>query len=164
MRFKLAINFLLAVVFFVAQLSLVRALPWGGVAPNLLLVALVFVVVLTDWETTLVWFLAIGLLGDLFSFHWFGLQSIIFLALAGVAFFLVRNFLTNRSLYVFLLLTVLVSLLYDSTMGLVYGLISANWWLAELKRLLFNLVAATSGFYCLSFISHRLRPVFLSKN
>jgi hypothetical protein len=75
--------------------------------------------------------------------------------------FLLNNVLTNRSLYAFLFLTAVASLLFDLVNYAVFALPWHNFLVEELKRLAVNFTVTIIIFYLITWLSYRLRPVFL---
>lgn len=162
MSFKLLFVFIGMVVLFGAQTALAKSLP-GGVYVNLSLVVLIFLLVLFGLEQAWFCWLLSGFLADLFSFRLFGFYTVLFCAILLLVYWLLSNVLTNRSLYSFLLIITLVTLIYDASNWLVFGLPADNLVPSELKRLLANWLVTIISFYIVSWMSYRLKPVFLIK-
>jgi len=152
-----------ALAVFACQLALVAAVP-GGSYVYLSLIGLIFIVVLFDLSAAVFWFLLNGFLLDLFSFHWFGFYTALMMVILLMIYFLISNFLTNRSLYVFLLLTTVAVLVYDSATYTVFALSWHDFLSQEGKRLVINWLLTALVFYCLGAVSYRLRPVFLIRH
>jgi len=163
MRWSIIFYFLGVVGLFVLEQAWLRALP-GGAYLNLTLVILIFILVLFGLERALPWWLAAGFLNDLFSFHYFGFYTLLFLVIALSTYFLLNNVLTNRSLYVFLFLTAAASLIFDLANYLVFALPWSDFLMEELKRLGGNFLATIVIFYLVGWLSYRLRPVFLIRH
>lgn len=162
MSLKYLFIFIGMAVLFVAQTALAKSLP-GGVYINLSLVVLVFLLVLFGLEQAVGYWLISGFLMDLFSFKLFGFYTVLFGALLLLVYWLLNNVLTNRSLYSFLLIVTLVTVLYDGANWLVFGLPADNLLGSEFKRLLANWLITVVSFYVVSWMSYRLKPVFLIK-
>jgi hypothetical protein len=150
------------VALFGVQTALTKSLP-GGLYLNLSLVVLIFLLVLFGLEQAWFCWLLSGFLADLFSFKLFGFYTILFCALLLLVYWLLSNVLTNRSLYSFLLIAAIVTIIYDGAIWLVFGLPADNLLSNEIKRLIANWLATIAAFYVVSWMSYRLKPVFLIK-
>jgi hypothetical protein len=159
------INILAIVGLAFLDVALVANLPWGLHRLHLLLLALVFVVLLSNIRLAAWWALGGGIILELFSFTWFGKYlSLIFISLL-VAQILLDKVLTNRSIYSVIIMTGLITLLWDIGF-LLFDYQTVVWsWLYLIKNLglslLYNIVAAGLIFYLLNTFSRRFQPVFL---
>lgn len=149
-------------VLFGVQTALAKSLP-GGVYINLSLVILIFLLVLFGLEQAIFCWLLSGFLADLFSFRLFGFYTILFCLILFLVYWLLSNVLTNRSLYSFLLIVSLVTVIYDVATWLVFGLPVNDILSNEIKRLVANFLITIIAFYLVSWMSYRLKPVFLIK-
>lgn len=156
------------------QLGFLTGLPLRLANLNLTLVALVFILVLTDLEVAFYWAIGFGFFSDLFSFYPFGSQLLSFCLTLSVIDFLLDKFFTNRSFYSFLALITAATVIYNILLLLIGGLLNlisgaakldsvANFWIAAGSELVYNLVAAAIIYYLQNYLSNRLKPVFLQK-
>lgn len=150
------------VALFGVQTALVKSVP-GGIYLNLSLVVLIFWLVLFGLEQAWFCWLISGFLSDLFSFKLFGFYTVLFCLLLLLVYWLLSNVLTNRSLYSFLLIAAIVTIIYDGATWLVFGAPADNLLSHEIKRLIANWLATIAAFYIVSWMSYRLKPVFLIK-
>ena len=175
MYYKIAINATLITLLVVAQVGFISGLPGWLKYLNIVLVALMFLLVLTSFELTFAWALSAGFLLDIYSFTFFGI-NIIALAISLIwANFLLQNFFTDRSLYTFIVLTIMASFSYKVILysmsflylyilsGKSFDITSAMFWLAQLKSFAVDIISVGIVFYFLIFISKTLRPGFLLK-
>jgi hypothetical protein len=162
MSFKIFFIFVGMVALFGLQTALTKSLP-GGIYINLSLVILIFLLVLFGLEQTIGCWLLSGFLVDLFSFRLFGFYTVLFCGILLFVYWLLSNVLTNRSLYSFLLIITMVTVIYDAANWLVFGFPADNLMGTEIKRLLANWVVTIISFYIVSWMSYRLKPVFLIK-
>ncbi|MEA1962691.1 MAG: hypothetical protein U9M94_00455, partial [Patescibacteria group bacterium] len=87
------------------QIGFVKALPIWFSEVNLILLVLVFFLGFDRLKTVLFWGAGMGIIYDLYAFVFFGVHTMSLLITIFLAYFLMVNFLTNRSLYSFLVLT-----------------------------------------------------------
>jgi len=170
MYFRIIINLVLVLVLIAFQSSFLNLLPIVSYL-NLLLVISLFVLVMNDLDWAIVWFLLIAFCLDVFSFNAFGIHLMTLGLVLIISYVLLINFFTNRSLYSFLFLVGIATIIYDASLLFVdYLYISStlfvlpnDFWLDELWRLLANLIATGIIFYILNLFSKRFQPVFLRK-
>ena len=160
MSLKVFFIFIGMVVLFGLQTALAKSLP-GGVYVNLSLVVLIFLLVFFGFEQAIGCWLLSGFLADLFSFKLFGFYTVLFSLLFLFVYWLLSNVLTNRSLYSFLLIVTMVTIIYDASSWLVFGLPDNNLLGVEMKRLVANWLITIISFYIVSWMSYRLKPAFL---
>jgi len=159
----------------IIQAAFIFALPAPYVAINLPLIALLFSLLFFKRNTTLILALLMGFWLDILGFNFFGLNILVFLVIVFLADLVLNNWLTNRSLYSFLVLSVLSTFVYDL---LLYGIVTiwqsgqpetslflfqAYFW----KQLLWQ-IFWSAGFMLLFFnlansLSKHLKPFFLEK-
>ncbi|MFH1412653.1 MAG: hypothetical protein ABIG10_01325 [bacterium] len=171
MYIRIIFNLLLIFLMVIIQQAFIHALPLGFNYLNLVLITLVFILILFNLNLSLMWWLASAWLLDLFSFYPFGSHLLVFGIILLIIYWLLINFFTNRSLYSFLILIIIATIMYDFGMYFANYLFSseigiemkAGWWIIELKHLIFNSGLTIVFFYALNFISHQFKPVFLSK-
>lgn len=164
---------LLSGVLSLAQFSLISALPWPWSNANLVVVAVIFAFLVLGRDRA--WFLALtaGWFLDVWSFHPFGLSMLSLLASAVIVHLVLENWLTNRSLYSFLLLTVIAisadALIYNilstildwSGSSAQFFLISGAFWEFLIWSILLGAVIVGLFFNLLAVVSRRLQPFFL---
>jgi hypothetical protein len=175
MYLKIAFNLLTIIFLVMIQFGFVSALPGVFCDINLLLIALVFVLFLFGTEIASGWTISLGFLKDAFSYLPFGLFILSFALSFFLAYFLLNNFFTNRSLYSFLALCASTIVGYKLVLYLLsltfrfFGMTDLNlsigkaFWLNEGVSLFLNLALATVIFYLINFLSKRLKPAFLLK-
>lgn len=170
---KIIINTLLIIALFVLQFAFVSGLPvWFGSA-NLIIIVLIFIIGMGKINIALWWLFGLGFLMEIFSFAPFG---IIFISLAlvfALAYALLMNYFTDRTLYSFLAITLLSTTAYDLSLYLLNGLvgiimrmetgiaINTLFWLNRLQGLITNLVLVFITYYLINYLSRNLKPVFL---
>lgn len=174
MYLKIFLNLILIVALIIGQLSFISSLPFGLNNFNFILVVLVFILMLSDFKMALWWAMGAGFLLDIYSFLPFGIYLISLFLTILVANFLLVNFFTDRSLDSFMALTFFSTLFYSllfylsafSTGMLGKGVITFNqeFWLNLGIQLFLNLLFVFLFFYVISFVSKRLKPVFLDRS
>jgi hypothetical protein len=177
MYFRLFFKFILVVALVILQISFVSALPVWLRELNVVVVFLVFSLEWSGGYKTIWWFLAIGLMFDLFFPLWFGFFIVFWPMLFLFTSFLAENFFTNRSLYSFLGLTFFATIFYYFIFNAAFYfagffsenkaalfLLTKNFWLRLSAGLILNLAAVFILFYLTNLISDRLKPVFIIKN
>lgn len=158
----------------VMQISFISGLPFQMSNLNLILVILVLMLGFGDLYFVMWWSFGLGLVLDVFSFLPFGTHLIALPIAVYIAYFLLNNFFTNRSLYTFLALGAISTLVYELFLQLTNFLLNINngdfsfvksssFWMIKLSQLEFNLLAMLIFFNLLHFLSKRLKPVFLIK-
>jgi rod shape-determining protein MreD len=174
MATKIIINSFLIIALAVTQFSFISGLPHGFNNLNLILVILVYILSrFGGIDFAIWWAIGLGFLLDILSFSYFGTYLVSLSLTIVIADFLLKNFFTNRSLYSFLALTGLTTIIYEFFLNGIYhvislidnksAIISSNFWSAKLVELGLNLVATLILFYLVHSISKRLKPVFLIK-
>lgn len=175
MYYKALLNFFFILLIFILQLAVFPGLPFSLGTANIIIIALIFVLALTDFTTAIWWAIAFGFFLDIYSFNFFGihLASLFITILFGN--FLLVNFFTNRSFYSFLALVFFTTIFYQIVSGLIYFVqfygqseigifFNKNFWLNILWGELINLLITLISFYLISFLSKKLKPAFLIKN
>ncbi|MDD3285377.1 MAG: hypothetical protein PHG95_01975 [Patescibacteria group bacterium] len=160
----------------IIQFSLVSAWssPWNNV--NLVIAAIISAFLIFNRDQ--VWFLALasGWFLDVLGFHPFGVALLSLLSSAAVVYLVLENWLTNRSLYAFLLLTliaVVVEALSYNFLLLIFGwsesagklfLLSDYFWKDLAATILISLVLVGLFFNLLALAGRRLKPFFLKRH
>jgi len=170
---KTLLNIISIILLSVFQVSFISALPGWLNNVNAAALALVFILALGSFRSALFWAFGLGFLLDIYSFLPFGVYSAAFMATVVIINFFLVNFLTNRSLYSFLVLTFLclfINEIFVYTLSYAVYLLDkqdfivyfdAKFWINQLVIFAVNLVAVFIIFYLLAFVSKNLRPVFL---
>lgn len=166
---KIIFNIIPILLLAMTQMSFISGLPAGLNNLNLILIILIFILSLVNLETAMWWAVGAGFLLDVFSFMPFGAYSAcLFLTIAAANFLLV-NFFTDRSLYSFLALAGIATVIHEFFLTVVKFLantpasLSSGFWMEKISRLGFNLLAVLLIFYLVHYISNRLKPVFLMR-
>ncbi|NCB20766.1 MAG: hypothetical protein EOM88_02490 [Clostridia bacterium] len=164
-----------AIFLVVVQFSLLNSLTYPWLSINLLVIALVLVFLISNKEQA--WFLAIalGYFNDLLSFQAFGATIVSLFLTAIIIYLILENWLTNRSLYSFMLITVIAifveSLIYNLFIYIFdwsgqinsFFLFSSSFWTSLAWNILTALIIVTLSFHFLVILSRKLQPFFLSK-
>jgi hypothetical protein len=157
----------------VLQLSFVDNLPGPVSGLNVILIMLIFSLVLDGLDKSMPRAFTAGLFFGLFSFAPFGVHLISLCIFIFIMDLLVVHFFTNRSVYSFLMLALISTILY----GMLFGSISLIFALFAgkalptiagmidlhflLDQLLCNVAAVLIIFYLMNYFSNKLRPAFL---
>lgn len=172
---RILINAVLIILIVLLQFSLVSGLPGLLRNINLIIISVIFVLVLFGFRLAFIWSIAMGLLMDFYSFNIFNINLLSLIISMALSHFLLINFLTNRSLYAFLILGLTASLIYELLLfgfniaiGFIYQheiviSLGINFWLNKASGIVENLLLIGLGFYLLNLASKRLKPVFLFK-
>lgn len=173
---KFLINLILIITVSILQVSLLSI--WR--APlnnlNLILVLVVFVTIIINYQKGLWWAFGTGLFLELFSSLIFGTITLALLMTTVLLDSLFKIFFTNRSLYSLLILGALGTLSYNLIIilgGLVNNFLKINLpsLVINLKyfyqiawELILNLMALTIIFLVFNFLTKRLKSVFLTSH
>lgn len=160
---------------FILQISFISGLPGALQYINIAILSLVFMLGLKSYRLALAWALGIGIYNSLYSFLPFGTIILSYLLAVVITNFLLKNIITNRSLYSFVLLTICASLVWDLLMNVfivISQFISARQFNMvfnteflknSLSGLVLNILLVIIIYYFINFISARFKPVFLIK-
>ena len=156
-----------------AQISLISGLPDLVGDLNLVLVVLIFILGFSNFDFAVWWTIGVGFLLEVFSFLPFGAYLVSLSLTLMVANFLLNYFFTNRSLYSFLALTGLATVIYELIINfyvlifieinLVAGSAAGNFWFFRLEQIGLNLSLALIIYYIIYFLGRNFKPVFLIK-
>ncbi len=175
MYLRLLLKLVLIVALGVIQIAFIPGLPGILANINLVLVILLLIMGLTELRRALTWAIATGFIIDLYSFSFFGLHMVSYSCVLFVASFLLGHVFTNRSLYTFLVLTMIATISFEIVSLIIAWSASfaidaslprigqAAFWLDELYKLLANLGMMFLLFHVVDFFSQRFRPIFLSR-
>lgn len=173
MYLRIIIHSILAISVSLFQISLLQSWQeWLGYF-SLVLIFLLFVLSLSGLDKALIWAGVCGFIYDIYSFFPFGLFLLIFVLTLLLADFLLKNFFTDRSLYSFWALILIINLSFNLLFysgvyiinwyvgDLPFFLLSQDFWSALLRGGIFSLIVVFFFFYASHFISNRLNAVFL---
>ena len=173
MIIKIITNTILIISLTVAQISLISGLPDLVGDLNLVLVVLIFILGFSNFDFAVWWTIGVGFLLEVFSFLPFGAYLVSLSLTLMVANFLLNYFFTNRSLYSFLALTGLATVIYELIINfyvlifieinLVAGSAAGNFWFFRLEQIGLNLSLALIIYYIIYFLGRNFKPVFLIK-
>lgn len=170
---KIFFHALIIALFFVLQRGFLNGVFAFSGEANALLVILVFLLVFSKFELSIIYALAFSLLFEAFSFYPGGLYLFSLLVTVVVTNFLLVNFFTNRSLYSVLVLTFFSSIIFSLVF---YSFLALHNFIflpertvfcfkvflqTELQALFFNLLIALIIFYLLNFLTKKVQPTFL---
>lgn len=165
---NIIINGLAIIALAIIDSTLMGSLPFGLYRFHLFPIALVFVLLLSNLRVAAWWTLGGGLILEIFSFRPFGAYIFLLFFTLAIIEFLLNKFITNRSIYSIVIITVVVTLIWDiaffiSDFRLGLTSFSQTYWLKVLPlSLAINIIGAGIIFYIINSLSKRLRPVFLS--
>ncbi len=155
------------------QFSLISALPDPFRQYNLVLTVLIFTLFFLDLRLALISAMIAGFCLDVLSFNFFGFYLIIFFCILLLAEWVLKNWLTNRSLYTFVVLMVGLTFLYNilaatilylfSTDYNTFFLIKSSFWTALAYQCLWSFASALILFHLAALVSKRIKPFFLEK-
>lgn len=163
------------VILALVQFSFISALPFGLDNFNFALVVLIIILMVSSFRASLWWAIGLGFLLDVYSFLPFGVYLICFFLTILAANFLLSNFFTDRSLYSFIALIFLSSVCFNLLFyAFVYFLgifgeepaiviFGKEFWENLAWQIFLNISAVFLLFYITSFVSKRLKPVFLER-
>lgn len=171
---KIIYNIIFIIFLVIFQIAFINNLPARLNNLNLILVVLIFILSLINLNYAFVWVIGLGWLLSIFLFAPFGIHLIsLFLTIIFCNLLLI-SFFTNRSLYSFLVLVGLATIIYEFFLNSLNYLvdlfskenlliINHSFWLDKISQLFLNLVATIIIFYFINFISKKFRPTFLLK-
>ncbi|MDI3496198.1 MAG: hypothetical protein PWQ35_219 [Patescibacteria group bacterium] len=155
----------------VFQFSFFSALPlWGQyLYPGIIVV--VFILFFVDLLPALYFILAFGFFLDILSFQFFGVYSLVLASSALIANFVLKNFLTNRSLYSLLAVMFLFIFSYNILLVMAnfillngsFKLGDISFWLSLGGQFFWGGLSAVLFFSPLIFWFKKFKPFFLEK-
>lgn len=173
MTAKIITNIILITGLVLAQTSVVSGLPGLASNLNLVLVVLIFILGFLSFDLAIWWAVGGGFLLEVFSFLPFGAYLLSLSLTLMIANFLLNYFFTNRSLYSFLALTGLATVIYGLIINffvLIFikinssaAIAAGNFWSFRPGQIGFNLLSAFIIYYIIHFLGRNLKPVFLIK-
>lgn len=157
----------------IVQSSFILSLPSVFSQINLAVIVLVFALFFFDFRSALYAAAIIGFWLDLYSFNFFGSYLLLFFLTVVLSNWILKAWLTNRSLYSFLLLILVATAAYDLAAGFLFyfsgaslggfflgrgafwsGLFYGALWSESAGLLLYSLAGA---------LTRRFQPFFLEK-
>jgi len=157
----------------IAEISAVYL--WPGFLSEFSLIPVIIISLLFFYniKIALIASLVFGLWLDLFSFSFFGLESLSLFISLFLVYRLSRSWLTNRSIYSFLIINALFSLSYSFISSLFFYfsnfelsgffLWQKYFWLVLVFRLLWSFIIALASFSLIASLSKNLGTSFLDK-
>jgi|SRR3990167_4268899 len=171
MTVKIITNIILIIGLGAAQISLISGLPSLAGNLNLVLVVLIFILGFLNFNFAVWWSVGIGFLLETYSFLTFGTYLFSLSLTIIIANWLLNYFFTNRSLYSFLALTGLATVIYElifSFLGFIFSAVNsfasvmaANFWYFLLRQVCLNLLFTFLIYYIIHILGKNLKPVFL---
>lgn len=174
--FKTGLIFLLAILIVFLQFSFIPSLPQSFQAINLPLILILLSLIFSGPHSSLLLALFFGFFLDSWHFYFFATYLLSFVGVVLSAQLILKNWLTDRSLFSFLALTAISSFSYNiiwNFLNFIFSLNGSNdsrfflFSFGFLKQLFFSIF--WSVLFCgllfifLSLVSHRLKPVFLKR-
>lgn len=175
MRQKM-IRIILAIAAFLSlaiiQRSFIWALPQPFSSISLPVIILMSYLMFSHWDRAWPALIIFGLLLDSLSFHVLGLDAVALTLSFLAGEFLLKYWLTNRSLYSFVALTVLVTLAYHIIMIIAAFLLSyrdqsfsllfqESFWTSLAYETVSSIIAIAIIFYISNSISKKMKPFFV---
>lgn len=166
----------IAIIFFAAlQIGFVSSLPLWLKEINLFPAVLVLLLGFSSPRTAYLWAFGLGFLADVYLFAPFGIHAASLLLATAGANFLLKNFLTNRSVYAFLLLGASASIGYELCLYLFYNSINlifsrglaapgSQTVIYKLYAVGAELALLAACLYALNHFGAGFKPVFLRKS
>lgn len=171
---KIIYNIILIIILAIFQIAFINSLPAGLNNLNLVLVVLIFILGLINLDYALAWAIGLGWLLGIFLFAPFGIHLVSLFLTIIFSNLLLTNFFTNRSLYSFLALVGLSTIIYEiflTSFSYLFNLFNKenlliihwDFWLDKLSQMALNLLATIALFYFINFISKKFSSAFLLK-
>lgn len=155
----------------IVQFSFIFSLPSAFSQINLAVIALIFTLFFFGFRSSLYAALILGFWLDLFSFYFFGFYLLLFFLTVILADWILETRLTNRSLYSFLLLMFLATIVYDIAAAILFHLSGASigtfflwngvFWSNLLYQILWSESAGLLMFSLAGVLTRRFKPFFL---
>lgn len=170
MYFKIIVNTFLLSVIAAIQLSFVDGLSGYLSELNIVFVTLAFVIGITNFKVWFWWAFGFGFIFDIYSFLPFGLFLILFPLIGVLLNYVLKNYLTDRSLYSFVvLLLILLSFFEVSKTFFTYLLYFFEYkttfyafaWSDLLISILVNYLLVVVVYNVMNITTNILKPVFL---
>jgi len=175
MYLKIFLNFILVIFLSIIHFSFMGNLPFNLFNINIILVAIIFTLALSDLKYALWQVVGFGFIFDIYSFLPFGIYLISLSTSVLLINFLLKRFFTNRSLYSFCALIIFFTIFYEFIFNffvymfsilrenIIFFIFYKDFWVNVFFQIIFNLLAVFFIFYILNLFSDKLKPVFLLK-
>jgi cell shape-determining protein MreD len=179
MSFKKYIEWLVYIIVFslaaIFQTSFVWSLPGVYSAINLPLILILFSFLISQRNTIFLLTLILGFWLDILSFNFFGLHIIVLLSTVFVSDLIIKNWLTNRSLYSFLMLSLIGTIFYNIILNLFALIVQGNqlgadvfivsyyFWEQLFWQIIWSIIFMILLFNLANSLSRNLKPFFLEK-
>ena len=159
----------------IVQATFISSLPPIFFAINLVLTSLLFSLIFFKLENTLILAILMGFWLDILGFNFFGLNILVYLITSLLMDFLLKNWLTNKSLYSFLVLSVVGVLIYNLLLYIIlavwqsgqtgsgFFLFESHFWIQLLWQTMWGAGFMLFFFNIANSLSKRLKPFFLEK-
>lgn len=173
MIIRVLINVLVVILFALVQTSFISGLSSSLGGLQLAILLSLFFLAIDKKSLAFIYAFAIGLVMSFFSMAPFGLYALAFLLAVIVVDLVFENIITNRSLYSFIMLSVVANVSYKIFLysfwmiiswlnyDLVPFVLDTNFWIFEIKILLVNMITMIVVYQALSYISKKYQPRFL---
>jgi len=173
--FEWLIYFLFFSLVAIVQATFISSLPSAYFAINLPLTAILFSLLFFNRNMTLASSIVMGFWLDILGFNFFGLHILVFLAIVFIIDFILNNWLTNRSLYSFLVLSILSAVVYDILLysfvalwqngqnDFSFFLLQSYFWKQLLWQMFWSAIFMLLFFSIANSLSKQLKPFFLEK-
>lgn len=171
MIIKIITNIILIIGLGVAQIAFISGLPGLAGNLNLALVVLIFILGFSSFNFTASWAVGLGFLLEIFSFLPFGAYLISLSLTIIIANWLLNYFFTNRSLYSFLALIALATVIYELIINvfiLIFvetnsaaSIMAGDFWFSLIEQIGLNLLFTFIIYYIIYFLGKNLNPAFL---
>jgi hypothetical protein len=174
MAVKIITSILLIIGLGLLQVAFISALPGWLSNFNFVLIVLIFILGFGSFDLAIWWSIGIGFILEIFSFLPFGAEFLTLSLTIVIASFLLDYFFTNRSLYSFLALTVLSTLVYELMINFIllffaeqdkyFFIVNLDFWISTFKQISLGIIFTFLIYYLTHILGRNLRPVFLIKN
>ncbi len=155
----------------IAQFSLMYSLPAYFNQISLVVIALLFTLFFFGLRTALAAALVMGFWLDLYSFNFFGMHLLLLALTVFFAHWILTSWLTNRSLYSFLLLIIVITSVYSFVAALflyLFGTASSSFflwrsffWMSLFYQSLGSVLTGLLMFNLTAALTSRFQPFFL---
>lgn len=169
------IAILIAVIsfFVIFQFSFISALPNPFRQFNLVLIVLIFILFFLDFRLSVFSSLIAGFWLDILYFNFFGFYLLILFIMVLLAQWILKNWLTNRSLYTLLALMVGLTFFYNLLAAFILFLVSSDlssfflwqshFWLKVLYQIVWSFTSSLVLFNLALASSKKIKSFFLEK-
>lgn len=163
----------LVLIIVLVQYSFISALPTPWRQFNLILANLIFILFFLDLRISLLAAFIAGLFLDFLSFNFFGFYLILFFTTLLFVQWVLKNWLTNRSLYTLIALMLGATIFYNLFSAVLLYLLSfdlanlflrqSNFWLTLIYQIMWSFLFSLILFNLAALVSKRIKPFFLER-